>query len=314
MESKPWVFTIINQPFKGLTHVQFRFTKLNIVDKFGKVVSGVVLKPAKRIPDRLPDTIHPCLNDQGPNDTITSPKWLPFDPPAQASTLVSPQLEKLRGEMTGQNGAVYLRAFCDMITKAVELMPFAPAGHAVYATAIVGKPLALVNAGFSLELSTPPLEPQTTLPPKLDPNPPTEADVLFAYKFPIKIRDRDHPYHGAFFHLGLTPLTRDVPTEYDEGSPLSAETWVADQQARASKTTTAPIRLPIGGAKKGFWNWLQLYQAAQEGEGEGKERNHKALEVGEDGKLKSFLLIYFDYGLKYFADLRVFWCRWKHQA
>ena len=98
--------------------------------------------------------------------------------------------------MTGQNGAVYLRAFCDMITKVVELMPFAPAGYAVYATVIIAKPLALVNAGFSLELSTPPFEPPTTLPPKLDPNPPTEADLLFAYKFPIKIGDRDHPYDG----------------------------------------------------------------------------------------------------------------------
>ena len=54
----------LNQPFKGITHVQFRLTKLNMVDRFGQVVSGVVLKPAKRIPDRLPDTTHPCLNDQ----------------------------------------------------------------------------------------------------------------------------------------------------------------------------------------------------------------------------------------------------------
>ena len=94
-----------------------------------------------------------------------------------------------------------------MITKVIELMPFAPADYAVYATAIVGKPLALVNAGFSLEVSTPPLEPQTTLPPKLDPNPPTEADILFAYEFSIKIGDRDHPYDGVLGYFGTDNST-----------------------------------------------------------------------------------------------------------
>ena len=57
--------------------------------------------------------------------------------------------------MTGPNGEVYLRSFWDMITQAVENMPYASADYATTASAIVGKPLALVNVGFSLEFATP---------------------------------------------------------------------------------------------------------------------------------------------------------------
>lgn len=95
--------------------------------------------------------------------------------------------------MTGTNGEAYLRSFWDMITQAVENMPYAPADYATYASAIVGKPLALVNVGFSLELATPPLQTQTTLPPS---SPATAPDLL-SYKFPIKIGDADRPYDGV---------------------------------------------------------------------------------------------------------------------
>jgi hypothetical protein len=95
--------------------------------------------------------------------------------------------------MTGTNGEAYLRAFWDMITQAVETMPYAPADYSTYASAIVGKPLALVNVGFSLELSTAPLQTQTTLPPS---SPATAPDLL-SYKFPIKIGDADRPFDGV---------------------------------------------------------------------------------------------------------------------
>lgn len=95
--------------------------------------------------------------------------------------------------MTGPNGEVYLRSFWDMITQAVENMPYAPADYATTASAIVGKPLALVNVGFSLELATPPLQSQTTLPPSS----PSDAIDLLSYRFPIKIGDADRPFDGV---------------------------------------------------------------------------------------------------------------------
>lgn len=96
-----------------------------------------------------------------------------------------------------ETGAVYLRSFWNMITSAVELMPFAPGDYASYATSIVGKPFALVNAGFSLELSLPPLESQVIKPLQPSLHSPSEADLMYSYSFPLKIGDKDRPFDGV---------------------------------------------------------------------------------------------------------------------
>jgi hypothetical protein len=111
--------------------------------------------------------------------------------------------------MTGNHGEVYLRSFWDMITQAVENMPYAPADYAATASAIVGKPLALVNVGFSLELATPPLQSQTTLPPSS----PVSAPDLLSYKFPIKIGDADRPFDGV---LGYFDTKDNGGTNWDQ--------------------------------------------------------------------------------------------------
>jgi hypothetical protein len=95
---------------------------------------------------------------------------------------------------SGPKAPDYLRAFWDMITQATENMPYAPPEYSAYASSIVGKPLALTNAGFSLELATSPLLSQVTLP--LARAGPSEAETLFAYKFPIKIGDAERPFDG----------------------------------------------------------------------------------------------------------------------
>lgn len=110
--------------------------------------------------------------------------------------MVSPQLDQLVGRMNHPTtGAIYLRSFWDMITQAVETMPFPPPEYAASATAIIGKPLALVNVGFSLELATEPLTSQTTLPPAGTTQ--SESEILFNYKFPIKIGDMERPFDGV---------------------------------------------------------------------------------------------------------------------
>jgi hypothetical protein len=107
--------------------------------------------------------------------------------------------------MTGSNGAIYLQSFWDMITKAVENMPYAPPEYAAYASAIVGKPLALTNAGFSLELAIAPLQSQVTVP--LEHQGPSEADILFSYKFPMKIGDADRPFDGVVGYFDTDNMT-----------------------------------------------------------------------------------------------------------
>jgi hypothetical protein len=97
-----------------------------------------------------------------------------------------------------------------MITAAIETMPFTPADYATYATSLVGKPFALVNAGFSLELALPPLESQITPSLPVDPNAPSAADKLFSYQFPVKIGDQDRPYDGVVGYFDADNTTTGI--------------------------------------------------------------------------------------------------------
>lgn len=83
-----------------------------------------------------------------------------------------------------------------MITQAIINMPHSPPEFAQSAAAIIGKPLALVNVGFSLELAIEPRTTQTNLPPTALP-PPADAETLYNYQFPIKIGDLERPYDGV---------------------------------------------------------------------------------------------------------------------
>lgn len=90
---------------------------------------------------------------------------------------------------------------------------------------------------------------------------------------------------GAFFKIGPSLITRDVPATYNPQNPLTPDSWLSHEQ-QASQTqgagsqNTAAIRLPIGGAtKKGTWNWLQPYLGATADD----ERRYNALDVGPEG-------------------------------
>ena len=148
---------------------------------------------------------------QGPTNTTASAKWLPFDPPTQADVIVSPQLDQLIKQFTTPNtGPAYLQSFYDMITSAIVNMPFAPPEYAAFASAIVGKPLALTNVGLSLELATQPLESQVTLPMPA-PITPGQEEIL-KYKFPIKIGDADRPFDGVVGYFDTDNTTAGSTT------------------------------------------------------------------------------------------------------
>ncbi|KAI4181740.1 MAG: hypothetical protein LQ346_006708 [Caloplaca aetnensis] len=91
---------------------------------------------------------------------------------------------------------------------------------------------------------------------------------------------------SAIFRLGPVLLTKDVPPRYDPSDPLDTETWMEKQRERTTDPGTAKIRLPIGGGKKGIWEWLQPYRIEPEESGT-EERKYNALDVGEeDGRLR----------------------------
>ncbi|KAI9857978.1 MAG: hypothetical protein M1813_007948 [Trichoglossum hirsutum] len=135
----------------------------------------------------------------GPTGTMTSPKWAPFATPPPSSDLVSQQLVDLIAEMQGDSDTAraYLAAMWDMINSAIVTMPFPPSQYSAYANAIVGKPLALVNAGWSLELAQPVRLAQHTLGKRPGELGPTEQDAMDGYKFPVKIGASERPFDGV---------------------------------------------------------------------------------------------------------------------
>ncbi|KAL8655031.1 MAG: hypothetical protein Q9210_001154 [Variospora velana] len=99
------------------------------------------------------------------------------------------QTAELAG-LTRHLTTVFLRSFFQMINRAIETMPFSPPDYAAYATSISGKPFALVNVGFSLELAAAPLRSGvvTSPPSALGPAVPTKPAPLLSYDSPHQDR------------------------------------------------------------------------------------------------------------------------------
>ncbi|KAJ9607111.1 hypothetical protein H2200_008183 [Cladophialophora chaetospira] len=142
----------------------------------------------------------------GQTGTATSLKWAPFasPPPGDEQKYVSTQLVNLISQLQGGTQAAqdYLAGLWDMIEQAIQTMPFPPSQYSGYANAIVGKPLALVNVAWSLELGQPPLKAQHTLGPKPGDTKagflnPTEEEVMASYQFHVKIGDWARPFDGV---------------------------------------------------------------------------------------------------------------------
>ena len=276
-----------HSPFKSVVHGQFRFTRLNVVDKFGQAVSAVdpnyevppnlhpyiseflacttdyssgSPKPLAVIPDGaqcaqleprinqesrlnghyvlwsdddqcwrpvteyenpiwgwlvvnyvdnglqvfLPDgTFYREIRLGGPDGTSTGiSAWLPFEAPP--SDQVVP--EQLRGLVQRLRNVNYLQEFFDVMVGALDATMFTPNQYAGYLPAITGKPFALVNAGWSLQLSHPPdVNHSTSVPSSTPPEAPIDS-----YNFQIKLGDKDRSFDGLLGYFRLTS-----PTEID---------------------------------------------------------------------------------------------------
>ncbi|KAF2269962.1 hypothetical protein CC78DRAFT_557805 [Lojkania enalia] len=133
-----------------------------------------------------------------------STKWLPYDPPSKgleptdAGTQQLDELLKQLSHEVDQDGE-YLQAFFNMINRSIQNMPFPPSSYAGYANAIVGKPLALINVGWSIELAEPPIKPQFD---SLEERPNDWKDELLRYNFELKVGDHERNFDGVvgYFH------------------------------------------------------------------------------------------------------------------
>jgi hypothetical protein len=109
----------------------------------------------------------------------------------------------LNGLIKAFKSPAYLQAFFYMINESVDQTPHAPPDYSSYLTSIIGKPLALLNTRWSLELSTPPLQPQQTIgAPLINPN-----ETLDKYNIPIKFGDASRPFDGLVAYYDIDSST-----------------------------------------------------------------------------------------------------------
>ena len=332
--------------FKPVTHGQFKFTKFNIIDKFGQAIHAIDPTPSKTGPSPLfpcvsdyfscqniKDTsnantvtteapgacefiqinpsinqdsrlnfcfVHPDGNNKdgwspvneweqpiwgwlvinyadyglqiflpnglfyleirlgGPDGTsLPNQRWQPFTPPP--STQDTTQLDFFISQLNNKD---YLQSFFDMINAAYDNLPPAPNSYSQYLSSIIGKPLALVNFGVSLELATDPFKNQSarnfippripllspgtsspdcvscapqgsTAPPAPKPeNPPAPDHYTFAVKFGDKARSYD----------GLIGYYKSNPTPTSKTSNLSLDTlFTYFPSAHEGPNPTQPI-------------------------------------------------------------------------
>jgi hypothetical protein len=128
--------------------------------------------------------------------TRSAAKYLPYEPPKiEPTDAGTAQLAKLLDLLSPENDPQgdYLQAFFDMINNSILDMPFPPSSYSAYANSIIGKPLCLVNAGWSIELAEEPLRQQYSLrAPASDPQ-----KVMSSYQFPLKIGDKTRTFDGV---------------------------------------------------------------------------------------------------------------------
>ncbi|KAL2214431.1 hypothetical protein CC79DRAFT_1392288 [Sarocladium strictum] len=154
----------------------------------------------------------------GPNGALKSPDWLPFTKPDNPDDRggdedggpIAKQLARLIETIATKKG--YLKAFIAMVNSATTSTgSSAPSAYAEFKSSLIGKPLALVNMGFSLELSQPSKTSQQKNDGKPEkelykdkvtretPGPGCERNDEYDkdyYRFPVKLGDRERGFDG----------------------------------------------------------------------------------------------------------------------
>ncbi|KAI9749955.1 MAG: 40S ribosomal protein S28, partial [Chaenotheca gracillima] len=284
-------------PFKPAIHGQFRFTKLNIIDKFGQIVRG--LKPASLVSDSIGPfecPVAPCLGDSysldalangnanavlprpdalctfvqlppsinqnarvnaefvtevSPSGPSTPAQWRPMDEwenPVQGwivinysnfsfqifspdghfirefgiatnkpisrpfppdDSIASQSSPFLKDLMLKFSDPAYLSGFFQTISATVESVQAAPTSYAGSMLSVIGRPLALVRFGVSLQLADPPLVNQCTVAPQAQVSEVSITD----YQFKAKLGDMDNVFDGLFGYFDLA--SPNSSTEFD---------------------------------------------------------------------------------------------------
>jgi hypothetical protein len=337
-------------PFKPATHGQMKFTKLNLIDKFGQAVCAINQGPKSTDGSSISNRLYPCLSDNYkpqlkkdgtlntiqpdspgqcsfiqigpylnqparinahiviPNETVVllAPKWRPamewedqivgwvllnypnygvqfFQPdgtfyrevrkggpwphgttvmkswlPFPPGVATSGELDKLTLQL--DQDEKYLDSFFALLSSATEDIKHTPNEYSGYLQSLIGRPLALIRMGWSLELSTDQLQNQATgstqqQPPFLLPPQPGVTPPNDTYSFSVKIGDKDRTFDGlvCFFDTD-TALNVDYSKFFfynDDSATLSSFPPPADPQTTILFPKLRPFYTPAPGSSSG---------------------------------------------------------------
>ncbi|KAK6511889.1 hypothetical protein TWF481_000793 [Arthrobotrys musiformis] len=90
---------------------------------------------------------------------------------------------------------IYLRTLMDLVKQALQVLKPIPGSYADQLPAILGRPLALVNTGWSLELATAPMSDQSYQPEEAKGK--AAQPTLLEYEFDLKLGDKNNSSDGV---------------------------------------------------------------------------------------------------------------------
>ncbi|KAK3313355.1 hypothetical protein B0H66DRAFT_629115 [Apodospora peruviana] len=155
---------------------------------------------------------------EGSSSSSSEAKWRPFPPsPRKGATKYMDQLLHLLVSKDQQ----YLLEFISMIDEAVKSLTAPPSAYGQFLNALTGRPLALVNMGWSLELAEKPKTNQSTLDSQRNVVTPEPSlirtkDNTPYYKFPLKLGNRSRMTDGLVCYFSARS---DLPDETDPSAP-----------------------------------------------------------------------------------------------
>lgn len=187
-------------------------------------------------------TFYREVRKAGPLGSQTEPEWLPFSPPTHGDLQAKdPAIRQLQLLVQKLGNSIYLSLFWDMLVAATGHMQPAPDAYASFSNALIGRPLALVHLGWSLELAADeltsqaagdPSPPWTLLPPKssddkkrdncgqLPPTPVPTPPEPKRYTFPLQIGDPQRGFDALAAYFPVRP-SFPSPTDLDLGLDLT---------------------------------------------------------------------------------------------
>ncbi|XXG96346.1 hypothetical protein Hte_002628 [Hypoxylon texense] len=155
----------------------------------------------------------------GPDGALDAPKWSPFEPDKSISTPDALRLDALILRLKNKD---YLKGVWVMLTTALDSLPPAPDAYAQFLGCTIGKPLALVNMGWSLELAGPPLSNQSTLTGVHSSSPERvlvddkDLEGDHSYIFHVKLGDKEREYDGLVGYFdGYSEPKQNEEVNYD---------------------------------------------------------------------------------------------------